>query len=115
MNQTLETYLRHYINHAQSNWVELLPVAQLAINDHRSDSTKVSPFFANFGKHANINMEARPSPNADLAIAQDERLRDIHQLVKRNLLDTSNRMTKRNVPEEESGTTRKLRKRKMAP
>ena len=48
-NQVLETYLRHYINQTHSNWVQLLPVAQLVINQHRSDSTKESLFFANFG------------------------------------------------------------------
>ena len=48
-NQVLETYLRHYINKTYSNWVQLLLVAQLAINQHRSDLTKESLFFANFG------------------------------------------------------------------
>jgi hypothetical protein len=27
MNQTLEVYLRHYVNHAQDNWVSLLLMA----------------------------------------------------------------------------------------
>ena len=31
-NQVLETYLQHYINQTHSNWVQLLLVAQLAIN-----------------------------------------------------------------------------------
>ena len=31
-NQTLETYLRQYINYEQNNWVEWLPIAQLAYN-----------------------------------------------------------------------------------
>ena len=44
VNQVLETYLRHYINKTHSNWVQLLLVAQLAINQHRSDSTKESLF-----------------------------------------------------------------------
>ena len=26
-NQTLETYLRHYVNKKQNNWVQLLPMA----------------------------------------------------------------------------------------
>ena len=32
-NQTLEQYLRHYINFKQSNWTDLLPLAQFAYNN----------------------------------------------------------------------------------
>ena len=32
LNQTLEQYLKHYINHAQNNWVLLLPVIQFVYN-----------------------------------------------------------------------------------
>ena len=71
-NQVLETYLRHYVNHTHNNWVQLLAVAQLAINQHRSDSTKESPFFANFGRHANIGMPKRASPNAEKALQNDK-------------------------------------------
>ncbi len=31
-NQSLEQYLRHYINSTHNNWVSLLPMAQLALN-----------------------------------------------------------------------------------
>ena len=71
-NQVLETYLRHYVNHTHSNWVQLLPVAQLAINQHRSDSTKESPFFANFGRYTNIGMPKRASPNAEKVLQNDK-------------------------------------------
>ena len=32
LNQTLEQYLRHYINYIQNNWTSLLPAAQFAYN-----------------------------------------------------------------------------------
>jgi hypothetical protein len=32
MNQTLECYLRYYINHEQDNWIQLLPSAEYAYN-----------------------------------------------------------------------------------
>ena len=32
LNQTLEQYLRHYVNYTQNNWAALLPVAQFAYN-----------------------------------------------------------------------------------
>ena len=49
LNQTMETYLRSYVNYQQDNWVELLPLAQFSYNSADTDSTKVSPFFANYG------------------------------------------------------------------
>ena len=33
-NQTLEQYLRHYINFKQNNWIDLLPLAQFGYNNH---------------------------------------------------------------------------------
>jgi transposase InsO family protein len=33
MNQTVKTYLRHYVNKNQDNWVQLLSTAQFAYNN----------------------------------------------------------------------------------
>ena len=48
-NQTLEQYLRCYLNYAQDNWVELLPLAQFAYNSSKASATQESPFYANYG------------------------------------------------------------------
>ena len=48
-NQTLEQYLRCYINYQQDDWVRLLPTAQLAYNSATTETTKTTPFFANYG------------------------------------------------------------------
>ena len=92
VNQVLETYLQHYINKTHSNWVQLLPVAQLAINQHRSDSTKESLFFANFGQHVNIGMPSRASPNTEKALQHDKLLRQTHTMIRHYLQETSERM-----------------------
>jgi RNase H-like domain found in reverse transcriptase/Reverse transcriptase (RNA-dependent DNA polymerase)/Integrase zinc binding domain/Chromo (CHRromatin Organisation MOdifier) domain/Retrotransposon gag protein/Zinc knuckle/Retroviral aspartyl protease len=47
-NQTLEQYLRHYLNYGQNNWVQLLPTAQMAYNNARVAHQSV-PFTALFG------------------------------------------------------------------
>ena len=49
VNQVLEGYLRHYSNFQQDDWAELLPLAEHAYNVATSESTKVSPFYANYG------------------------------------------------------------------
>src|SRR5207248_10180255 len=49
LNQTLEQYLRYYINYRQDNWVTLLPLAEFAYNSATTETTKVSPFYTNYG------------------------------------------------------------------
>jgi len=49
LNQTIEAYLRSFVNHDQDNWVDLLPMAEFAYNNSVTTPTGVSPFFANFG------------------------------------------------------------------
>ena len=49
LNQTLEQYLRCYIDQEQDNWVSLLPLAQFAYNSAENSTTKVSPFYVNYG------------------------------------------------------------------
>ena len=49
MNQTLEQYLRSFVNHDQDNWSELLHFAEMAMNGAISSSTKRTPFEINYG------------------------------------------------------------------
>jgi hypothetical protein len=51
MNQTVETYLRTFVNSSQDNWADLIPMAELAINNRDAHSTGVSPFFLAHGYH----------------------------------------------------------------
>ncbi|KAM0712543.1 hypothetical protein Q7P37_011640 [Cladosporium fusiforme] len=49
LNQTLEQYLRCYVNDRQDNWIALLPLAQIAYNQTPTTTTGTSPFYANYG------------------------------------------------------------------
>jgi hypothetical protein len=44
MNQTVETYLRHYVNRNQNNWVQLLSTAQFVYNNTQNETTEETPF-----------------------------------------------------------------------
>lgn len=44
----MEQYLRTHGNYLQDDWVKWLPIAEFAANSHTCDTTKVSPFFANY-------------------------------------------------------------------
>jgi len=48
-NSILEQYLQAYVNYQQDDWKELLPMAEFAYNNGYQESTKHTPFFANYG------------------------------------------------------------------
>ena len=48
MNQTVETYLQHYVSKTQENWVQLLSTAQFVYNNARNEITEVTPFYVNY-------------------------------------------------------------------
>src|SRR5438477_10644174 len=49
LNQTLKQYLRCYVDQEQDNWVSLLPLAQFAYNSAENSTTKMLPFYTNYG------------------------------------------------------------------
>ena len=94
-NQTMEAYLRHYVNSSQNNWVTLLPTAQLAYNNARSETTQISPFFANFGKHPNLFMETKHHPKAQQGMLKVEEMKKLHQELGQHIEDNGTRMKSR--------------------
>ena len=86
-NQTIEQYLRCYVNHEQNNWVELLPMAMFAFNNNAS-VTGISPFYANYGFHPKIDRGSKAlKPIAEKAKTTVERLLTLHSLLKHELED----------------------------
>ena len=68
INQILEQYLRVFLDERQSNWADLLPLAEFAYNNAHQESIKTSPFFANYGFHPTLISIAHPVsqvPKAD--------------------------------------------------
>jgi hypothetical protein len=49
LNQTIEAYLRSYVNNEHNDWVSLLPMAVFAYNNSVTTGTGLSPFYANYG------------------------------------------------------------------
>ena len=62
-NQTLKQYLRVYCNYQQSNWSDLLPIAEFAYNNAPNAMTGLSPFYTNKGYHPNLSIH----PERDVA------------------------------------------------
>ncbi|CAJ0937392.1 unnamed protein product [Ranitomeya imitator] len=53
-NQTLVTYLRHFVSARQDDWASLLPWAEFALNNAVADSTGQTPFLLNYGQHPRV-------------------------------------------------------------
>jgi hypothetical protein len=56
-NQTIEQYLRAFATYEQDNWVDLLPLAEFAYNNSVHVSTRLTPFFANYGYHPEMHLK----------------------------------------------------------
>ncbi|THH11692.1 hypothetical protein EW146_g7954 [Bondarzewia mesenterica] len=57
INQEIEQYFHLFVNHRQDDWTEWLPIAEYTYNNKVQASTKVSPFFANYGYHPRMGFE----------------------------------------------------------
>ena len=90
-NQTLEQYLRMYCNYQQDNWSELLPLAEFAYNNAPSDTTGVSPFFANKGFHPNFTIHPEHSLASARAHELAVNLEALHEHLKDNIREAQRR------------------------
>jgi len=51
----MEQNLQSYINYQQDDWCQWLPIAQFMGNNHASETSGTSPFFANYGYHPHMD------------------------------------------------------------
>ncbi len=54
VNRVLEEYLRSFVNSAQSDWDEWLPLAEFAYNNSWHETIGTTPFYMNYGKHPKL-------------------------------------------------------------
>ena len=63
MNAVLEQFLWAYVSYLQDDWVDWLSLAKFSINSLRSKTTRITPFFANYGFHLRLSVELLEVPN----------------------------------------------------
>jgi hypothetical protein len=73
-NQTIEQYLRAFATYEQDNWVDLLPLAEYAYNTSVHATTRVTPFFANYGYHPEMHIKPPKEARFRSERAADQRL-----------------------------------------
>ena len=86
VNQVLKQYLRMYCNYQQDDWVALLPLAQFAYNNCEHSTTKVSPFFANYGYHPRVFVHGNhDTPDSPVAQEHTQNLHSLQEYLKREI------------------------------
>jgi hypothetical protein len=74
------------VNEKQDNWVELLPLAQFAYNSAKSESTKISPFYANYGYEPEAYRQPRRNGvMAEQAITLASKMKELHLQLSRDI------------------------------
>src|SRR6202008_1417822 len=80
-NQSMEQYLRAYVNYQQDDWVDFLPLAEFAYNNSVNATTGMTPFFANYGMHPKFAVASIGKPSKDSSsIAADLLRRQMEQI-----------------------------------
>jgi hypothetical protein len=66
MNAIMEQYRRAHVNYLQDDWVEWLPLAELAVNNQASETTGPSPVPANKGINLRCQFNLSPAAENDI-------------------------------------------------
>ena len=83
INSVMEQYLCSFVNYLQDDWLDWLPLAEFVGNNTESETTKVTPFFANKGFHPCMEFEPTRPPtnanelNADTFVTRMEKIQNI--------------------------------------
>jgi hypothetical protein len=86
MIQTIEQHLRHYLDWNQDNWVEMLPLAQFAMNNAKSTSTGEVPHFANLGRYPRMTWTSISSDGrSNEAILQATHMQRMHNTMSKDI------------------------------
>jgi len=93
MIQTVEQYLRHYLDFNQDNWVEILPMAQFAINNSRNATTHEAPHFANLGRHPRMTWNRiERDHGSEKAMVMATKLEQLHSQIAKDIEWAEDRM-----------------------
>ena len=95
INQTLKQYLRHYVNYYQDNWIELLSMTQIAMNSKISNTTKISSYFANYGRESNLFEKELKHVSADSAMNRVKKLKNIRKNIQKMHLKSERYVNKK--------------------
>ena len=79
MNQTVEQYLRIFIDYHQDDWKEWLALAEFSYNNSMHAATKTTPFFINHGFHPWTGEDSRKEVKNESAAQFATRMKQVHE------------------------------------
>ena len=85
INAVVEQHLCTYVSYLQNDWVDYLFLAEFAGNNQVSETTTVSPFFANLGYQPSFDFEQdirTDNPKEQQAQTAVERIHHLHDLAR---------------------------------
>jgi len=98
LNQTIEAYLRSFISYEQDDWVSLLPMAEFTYNNSNTNTTDISPFYANYGYHPTATNPAAVLPLNPASFAYGHSMHAVYGEVRKTLDKTRERMRRYTDP-----------------
>ncbi|GAA5883779.1 hypothetical protein JCM16303_002367 [Sporobolomyces ruberrimus] len=93
-NQEIASYLRNFVSYHQNDWHSLLSLAEFTLNNSRSSSRDVSPFFANYGFHPAHSLTVARSTSVPAAELRVETLERTWNELKNQLKYSKEQMSK---------------------
>ena len=82
VNTWVEQYLRLYVNHCQTDWLEWLSIAEFAHNQTTSSATNFSPFILNYGQQPRSGYTQKPKHRNPVASEFIEEMKSTQQVAK---------------------------------
>ncbi|KAI1002674.1 hypothetical protein K3495_g5529 [Podosphaera aphanis] len=82
-NQSLEEYLRKYVNYNQDDWVDWLHLAEFQANNTVNATTGMTPFFADTGFHPRIGFEPQKIQVENIGNKSSPEIRNADDIAKR--------------------------------
>jgi predicted aspartyl protease len=113
-NARVEQYLRAYVSYQQDDWSRWLPMAEFAINNHKSDTLQMSPFFAVTGQHPRMSFDPVRKSNAKLLRKEEdgrkiaERMEDIVDHARGQMMIAQQRQEEQKNAGSDPGTAYKV-------
>ncbi|SOV06304.1 uncharacterized protein UDID_19619 [Ustilago sp. UG-2017a] len=105
IHQVLEQFLWGYSNHLQTDWSDLLPLAEFSYNNAEHASTQLTLFFANYGYHPHFSFDnTDPASPALFLTARSyaDQLKQLHEYVRGELVkansQSAEQFDKRRLP-----------------
>src|SRR5258705_7697181 len=93
VNQIIEYYLRCYCNWDQSDWVDLLSLAEFYYNNSKHSATKRTPFEAAYGRNPrSSSLVAKEDIKSDAAKEWAQDINALQVQLRENLQKAQERM-----------------------